>query len=88
MSGGDWELEGLKPRLLLLLEMYRNAATDEARANLTGLFQDVFLATAWNVATDLLNNGWEPTAAPPPPSPRAPEAEEVRPPGHLRLVKG
>jgi hypothetical protein len=66
MSGGDWEFEGLKPRLLLLLEMYRNAGTDEARANLTALFQDVFLATAWNVATDLLNNGWQPSQAPAP----------------------
>ncbi len=84
MSGGDWEFEGLKPRLLLLLEMYRNAATDEARANLTTLFQDVFLATAWNVATDLLNNGWQPSQAPAP----LLEAEDARPPGHLRLVKG
>jgi hypothetical protein len=82
MSGGEWEFEGLKPRLLLLLEMYRNAATDEARANLTVLFQDVFLATAWNVATDLLNNGWEPTAAAPP------TAVAERPQGRLRLVKG
>lgn len=79
MTGGDWEFEGLKPRLLLLLEMYRNAASDEARANLTALFQDVFLATAWNVATDLLNNGWEPSVV----SPAAGE----RPQGHLRLVK-
>lgn len=85
MTGGDWEFEGLKPRLLLLLEMYRNAASDEARANLTGLFQDVFLATAWNVATDLLNNGWQPTAPPPMP---AMQLEEPRPQGHLRLVKG
>lgn len=84
MSGGDWEFEGLKPRLLLLLEMYRNAATDEARANLTALFQDVFLATAWNVATDLLNNGWQPSAAPAP----VLGVEDARPPGHLRLVKG
>ncbi|MBS0410673.1 MAG: hypothetical protein JSR86_12220 [Proteobacteria bacterium] len=79
MSGGDWEFEGLKPRLLLLLEMYRNAASDEARANLTALFQDVFLATAWNVATDLLNNGWEPNVVSP--------ATGERPQGHLRLVK-
>ncbi len=78
MGGGDWELEALKPRLLLLLEMYRNAGTDEARATLTTLFQDVFLATAWNVATDLLNNGWEPTASSP----------IERPQGRLRLVKG
>ena len=78
MGGGDWELEALKPRLLLLLEMYRNAGTDEARATLTTLFQDVFLATAWNVATDLLNNGWEPTVSSP----------TERPQGRLRLVKG
>lgn len=79
MSGGDWEFEGLKPRLLMLLEMYRNAASDEARANLTALFQDVFLATAWNVATDLLNNGWEPSVVAP--------AGGERPQGRLRLVK-
>ena len=78
MGGGDWELEALKPRLLLLLEMYRNAGTDEARATLTTLFQDVFLATAWNVATDLLENGWAPTASSP----------SERPQGRLRLVKG
>jgi hypothetical protein len=78
MSGGDMEFEALKPRLLLLLELYRNAGTDEARANLTGLFQDVFLAAAWNVATDLLNNGWEPTQV----------RLRDRPQGHMRLVKG
>lgn len=84
MSGGDWEFEGLKPRLMLLLEMYRNAATDEARANLTSLFQDVFLATAWNVATDLLNNGWQPTTPPA----QIGGAGDLGPQGHLRLVKG
>ncbi|HEX7761297.1 MAG TPA: hypothetical protein VF459_17450 [Caulobacteraceae bacterium] len=79
MSGGKMEFEALKPRLLLLLELYRNAGTDEARANLTSLFEDVFLAAAWNVATDLLNNGWEPTI---------PARLGDRPQGGLRLVKG
>lgn len=85
MTGGDWEFEALKPRLMLLLEMYRNAATEEARANLTKLFQEVFLATAWNVATDLLNNGWQPTEAP---SMRRLELEAAPSLERLRLVKG
>jgi len=72
------EFESLKPRLMLLLEMYRDAGTDEARASLAALFQDVFLAAAWNVATDLLNNGWEPTRGRP----------GARPQDRLRLVKG
>ena len=70
------EFTQMRPRLLLLLELYRNAGTEEARAALIGLFEEVFLATAWNVATDLLENGWEPTAA----------RSEPRGDGRLRLV--
>lgn len=61
MQGEGMEFAEMRPRLLLLLELYRNAGTEEARANLVGLFENVFLAAAWNVATDLLENGWEPT---------------------------
>lgn len=83
MTGGnltvdDVEFESLKPRLMLLLEMYRDAGTEEARASLAALFQDVFLAAAWNVATDLLENGWQPTR------PRV----TTRPQHRLRLVEG
>jgi hypothetical protein len=54
------EFETLRPRLLVLLEMHRTAPTEEARAVLVELFQDVFLSTAWHVAQDLLENGWSP----------------------------
>ncbi|HEY2706537.1 MAG TPA: hypothetical protein VGI95_00660 [Caulobacteraceae bacterium] len=56
------ELEALRPRLLALLELHRAAQTEEARAVLVGLFEDAFLATAWNVAQDLLENGWAPAS--------------------------
>jgi len=42
------------------LELHRAAQTEEARTTLMDLFEDVFLATAWHVARDLLDNGWEP----------------------------
>jgi hypothetical protein len=77
VSGEDMEFTQMRPRLLLLLELYRNAGTEEARGALIGLFEEVFLATAWNVATDLLENGWEPTVA----------SSVPRDEGHLRLVK-
>lgn len=54
------EFTELRPRLKALLELHRVAQTDEARATLMDLFEDVFLATAWHVARDLLDNGWEP----------------------------
>ena len=76
MSGEGMEFTEMRPRLLLLLELYRNAGTEEARAALIGLFEEVFLAAAWNVATDLLDNGWEPSQ----PSPVS------RAEGRLRLV--
>ncbi len=63
MSGDRMEFGEIRPHLLLLLELYRNAGTDEARANLVGLFENAFLTTAWHVAKDLLDNGWEPVAA-------------------------
>ncbi len=70
------EFTELRPRLKALLEMHRAAQTDEARATLVDLFEDVFLATAWHVARDLLDNGWEPGFG-------APAAGHP----HLRLVK-
>jgi len=54
------EFEALRPRLLMLLELHRAAEGEEERAMLKDLFQDVFLATAWHVAQDLLENGWTP----------------------------
>jgi hypothetical protein len=77
IRGDGMEFTQMRPRLLLLLELYRDAGTDEARANLAGLFEEVFLAAAWNVATDLLENGWEPTQSSP----------QSRGNGHLRLVR-
>ena len=78
MLGDGMEFAEMRPRLLLLMELYRNAGTEEARANLVNLFENVFLATAWNVATDLLENGWEPTQT------RADEGA----PAYLKLVRG
>jgi hypothetical protein len=68
---GSTDFADMRPRLHLLMELYRNAATDEARTTLLALCEDVFLATAWNVAVDLLENGWEPAALPPPTGGRA-----------------
>ncbi|HVN01753.1 MAG TPA: hypothetical protein VMT68_16230 [Caulobacteraceae bacterium] len=54
------EFEALRPRLMALLELHRLAQTEEARQALVGLFEDAFLATAWHVAQDMLENGWAP----------------------------
>jgi hypothetical protein len=42
------------------------------------MFEDAFLATAWHVAHDLLENGWSPSEAPTAPQGR----------GRLRVVRG
>ncbi len=52
----------LRPRLMALLEMHRAAKTDDARARLAETVEQVFLAAAWHVANDLLENGWRPQA--------------------------
>jgi hypothetical protein len=52
--------EELRPQILALLELHRAAQTEEARVALVGLFERAFLATAWHVAQDLLENGWSP----------------------------
>jgi hypothetical protein len=52
--------EALRPQILALLELHRAAQTEEARVALVGLFEQAFLATAWHVAQDLLENGWAP----------------------------
>ena len=54
------EFAALRPELMALLELHRVAQTDEARKALVGMFENLFLATAWNVAQDLLENGWAP----------------------------
>jgi hypothetical protein len=54
------EFDALRPELMALLELHRAAQTDEARKALVGMFENLFLATAWNVAQDLLENGWTP----------------------------
>jgi hypothetical protein len=54
------EFDALRPELMALLELHRAAQTDEARKALVGMFENLFLATAWNVAQDLLENGWSP----------------------------
>jgi hypothetical protein len=76
------EFETLRPRLLALLEMHRAAETDEARATLVDVFADVFLATAWHVAQDLLENGWTPGFS------VAPEQAATPPKGALKVVGG
>ena len=62
------EFDALRPRLLALVEQHRAAKTEAERQKLIGRLEDVFLATAWHVAQDLLENGWKPgfAAAPPP----------------------
>jgi hypothetical protein len=54
------EFDALRPELMALLELHRAAQTEEARKALVGMFENLFLATAWNVAKDLLDNGWSP----------------------------
>lgn len=53
--------ETLRPRVLALLELHRSAQTDEARAVLVEMFEQAFLAAAWHVAQDMLENGWSPS---------------------------
>jgi hypothetical protein len=54
------EFEALRPRVRALLELHRCAQTQEARELLVGMFEDAFLAAAWHVAQDMLENGWAP----------------------------
>lgn len=61
------EFDALRPRLLALIEQHRAAKTDAERQRLVGQLEDVFLATAWHVAHDLLENGWKPGFVGPPP---------------------
>ena len=68
----------VRPRLLALLEMHRAATTDDARTRVASAFEAVFLASAWHVATDLLENGWRP------PAPTGPSPSSAV----LRLVGG
>ena len=72
------EFEALRPRLLLLLELHRAATTENERATLVELFEDVFLATASHVAQDLLEHGWRPGVAAEHPATRL----------HLKVVGG
>ncbi|HEY3799751.1 MAG TPA: hypothetical protein VGL58_15480 [Caulobacteraceae bacterium] len=58
------EFDALRPRLQALMELYRAARTDEARAALMRFTEELFLAAAWNVANDLLDNGWSPSPSP------------------------
>ena len=53
--------EELRPQLLALLALHRTAQTEEARTAIVGLFERAFLAAAWHVAHDLLENGWSPS---------------------------
>ena len=59
-------LEQLRPQVLALLALHRTAETEEARLAIMSLFERAFLATAWNVAEDLLENGWTPQRVAPP----------------------
>jgi hypothetical protein len=67
------EFEALRPRLMVLIERHRTAHTDQERAQLVGRLEEVFLATAWHVAQDLLEHGWTPgfVGAPPSATPTA-----------------
>ncbi len=73
------EFEALRPRLIALLELHRAAQTEEARQVLVGLFEEAFLATAWHVAQDMLENGWAPASL---------GASPKRDRGPLRVVGG
>jgi hypothetical protein len=60
-SADVFPFEGLRPQLLALLALYRTAKSEEACEALEALFERAFLAAAWHVAQDLLDNGWSPT---------------------------
>jgi len=68
------EFSDLRPRLRLLFELYRTADTEDARLTILKNFDETFLAAAWHVARDLLENGWEPVSV------------NARP--HLKVVGG
>lgn len=74
------EFEALRPRLLALLALHRAAQTEEARAALVELLERLFLAAAWRVAQDLVENGWSPESQSPPSS--------GAPRPHLKVVGG
>lgn len=74
------EFDELRPRLLALLQLHRTAETEQARAVLVEVFEDVFLAAAWHIAQDLLENGWRPGLI----APSSPRKDEPR----LRVVGG
>ncbi|MFI4976762.1 MAG: hypothetical protein ACHP84_19695 [Caulobacterales bacterium] len=63
MHAGPTTFEQLRPRLMLLLELHRTAATEEAREALAPLIEDLFLSTAWHVAADMVENGVAPLAS-------------------------
>jgi hypothetical protein len=67
------EFDALRPRLLALIEQHRTARTEDERSQIVARLEEVFLATAWHVAQDLLDNGWKPgfVAAPPAVAPAA-----------------
>ena len=71
--------EALRPQLLALLALHRGAETEAARAAVVSLLERTFLATAWHVAQDLLENGWTPQVV---------VAPARRASGHLRVVGG
>ncbi len=71
--------ERLRPELMALLALHRAAETEEARAAVVLLFERAFLATAWHVAQDLLDNGWSPGVV---------SAPADRPSASLRVVGG
>jgi hypothetical protein len=66
------EFDALRPRLLALLEQHRIARNEAERAQLVARLEEVFLATAWHVAQDLLENGWKPEFVGAPPVAPAP----------------
>jgi hypothetical protein len=74
------EFDELRPRLRTLLELHRIAGTDEERSRIASAFQEAFLATAWHVARDLIENGWAPGFEAPPAGGKRAGG------GHLKLV--
>jgi hypothetical protein len=73
------ELAAIRPRLLALLELHRTAASEDQRAVLVSLLEDAFLAAAWQIAQDLLEDGWRPGFV---------GASSTRPRGDLKVVGG
>jgi len=75
VSAAPHDFGALRPQLLVLLDLHARAASDEDRIQIRRRLEAVFLETAWHVARDLLDHGYQPV-----------EPARASAQSHLRLV--